>query len=217
MGCVPPTDGYLRTLRDVADETGALLVFDEVITGFRLARGGAQGITGIRPDLTCLGKVIGGGLPLAAYGGRRELMGLVAPLGPVYQAGTLSGNPLATAAGLATLAHLDDGAYARLEELGARLEGGLRDAIASSGVEATVQRAGSLLTLFFARGPIRDQRDANTSDRARFARFHGAMLAHGVMLPPSQLECWFLSLAHDAAAIDDIVTAARASLEEVAA
>jgi glutamate-1-semialdehyde 2,1-aminomutase len=217
MGCVPPEPGFLEGLRDVCDRTGALLVLDEVITGFRVARGGAQERTGVRADITCFGKVIGGGLPVGAYGGSRALMSLVAPLGPVYQAGTLSGNPLAMAAGLATLRLLDAGAYARLEELGARLEAGLGEAAAAAGVAARVQRVGSLLTLFFTGRPVRNEDDAMTSDRARFAAFHRAMLGRGVMLPPSQLECAFVSLAHDEGAIDEVVSAARASLREVAA
>ncbi len=215
MGCVPPAPGFLEGLRRVCDETGALLLFDEVITGFRVSRGGAQERTGVRADVACFGKVIGGGLPVGAYGGSRPLMSLVAPLGPVYQAGTLSGNPLAMAAGLATLRLLDAAAYARLEALGARLEAGLNDAIAASGVRARVQRVGSLLTLFFIDRVVRNDDDASTSERDRFARFHRAMLGRGVMLPPSQLECWFLSLAHDEAAIDEVVAAARASLHEL--
>jgi glutamate-1-semialdehyde 2,1-aminomutase len=216
MGCVPPDPGFLEGLRALADRGGALLVFDEVITGFRVARGGAQQRTGVRPDLTCLGKVIGGGLPVGAYGGSSALMSLIAPLGPVYQAGTLSGNPLAMAAGLATLRLLDDEAYARLEAAGARLEAGLAEAIARTGARARVQRVASLLTLFFTDRPVRNEDDAMTSDRERFAAFHRAMLGRGVMLPPSQFECWFVSLAHDDTAIDEILHAARASLEEVA-
>ena len=216
MGCVPPEPGFLEGLRAACDEAGALLIFDEVITGFRVARGGAQERSGVRADITCFGKVIGGGLPVGAYGASRELMSLVAPLGPVYQAGTLSGNPLAMAAGLATLGLLDAAAYARLEELGARLERGLSDAIRSVGARARVQRVASLLTLFFAERPVRSEDDALSSDRERFARFHRAMLARGVMLPPSQLECWFISLAHDEAAVDRIVEAAGDSLREVA-
>ena len=213
MGCVPPEPGFLEGLRRICDRTGALLIFDEVITGFRVARGGAQERTGVCADITCLGKVIGGGLPVGAYGASRDLMSLVAPLGPVYQAGTLSGNPLAMAAGLATLGLLDPAAYARLEALGARLEAGLDGAIAASSVPARVQRVGSLLTLFFTARPVRDEDDAMTSDRERFSAFHRSMLERGVMLPPSQFECWFVSLAHDDAAIDEIVSAARASLE----
>ena len=215
-GCIPPDPGFLEGLRAVAGRIGALLVFDEVITGFRVARGGAQERTGVRADITCFGKVIGGGLPVGAYGGSRALMSLVAPVGPMYQAGTLSGNPLAMAAGLATLRLLDAAAYGRLETVGARLEAGLSRAIRSSGATARVQRVASLLTLFFTDRTVRTEDDAMTSDRERFAAFHRAMLARGVMLPPSQFECWFLSLAHDDAAIDEIVESACASLEEVA-
>jgi glutamate-1-semialdehyde 2,1-aminomutase len=216
MGCVVPDRAFLAGLRRVADRTRALLVFDEVITGFRIARAGAQGFFGVRPDLTCFGKIIGGGLPVGAYAGSRELMSLIAPLGPVYQAGTLSGNPLAMAAGLATLELLDDAAYATLEERGARLEGELAGAVRARDIAARVQRAGSLLTLFFTDRPVRNEEDAQTSDRGRFARFHAAMLRRRVMLAPSQFECWFLSLAHDDGAIETIVGAARASLKEIA-
>ncbi|MFN2520461.1 MAG: glutamate-1-semialdehyde 2,1-aminomutase [Candidatus Limnocylindria bacterium] len=216
IGCVPPEPGFLQGLREICDETGALLVFDEVITGFRLARGGAQELEGIRPDITCLGKVIGGGLPVGAYGASRPLMSRVAPLGAMYQAGTLSGNPLAMAAGLATLSLLDAPAYAALERSGALLERGLAGALLASGLEGCVQRAGSLLTLFFARGPIRNDVDAARADRGTFAAFHRAMLVRGVMLPPSPLECWFVSLAHDDAVIDDVVGAANDSLKEIA-
>lgn len=215
-GCIPPEPGFLGGLRDLCDRTGALLVFDEVITGFRVARGGAQERTGVRADITCFGKVIGGGLPVGAYGGAERLMSLVAPVGPMYQAGTLSGNPLAMAAGLATLRLLDAAAYARLEALGARLERGLTDAARRSGVAARVQRVASLLTLFFTDRPVQSEDDAMGSDRERFAAFHRAMLARGVMLPPSQFECWFLSLAHDEDAVDEVVRAAGASLGEVA-
>ncbi|MEK6226166.1 MAG: glutamate-1-semialdehyde 2,1-aminomutase [Chloroflexota bacterium] len=215
MGCVVPERSFLTGLREVADRTGALLVFDEVITGFRVARSGAQGRIGVRPDLTCFGKIIGGGLPVGGYAATRELMSLVAPLGPVYQAGTLSGNPLAMAAGLATLELLDDAAYATLERRGAWLEAELDAATRSEGIAARVQRAGSLLTLFFTDRAVRSEEDAQSSDRERFARFHAAMLRRGVMLPPSQFECWFLSLAHDDAGIDTIVDAARASLKEI--
>lgn len=215
MGCVPPQPGFLEGLRAIADRGGALLVFDEVITGFRVARAGAQGRTGVRPDLTCLGKIIGGGLPVGAYGGPRALMERVAPLGPVYQAGTLSGNPLAMVAGLATLALLNDAAYAQLESLGAWLEAGLNGALAKARVPGRVQRVASLLTLFFTDGPVRNEDDAKASDRARFAAFHRAMLERGVMLPPSQFECLFLSLAHDEKAIDGVVTAATAVLMEM--
>ncbi|MGH2498531.1 MAG: glutamate-1-semialdehyde 2,1-aminomutase, partial [Candidatus Limnocylindria bacterium] len=217
MGCVPPRAGFLEGLRRLADARGALLVFDEVITGFRVARAGAQGRLGIRPDLTLLGKVIGGGLPVGAYGGSRTLMSRIAPLGPVYQAGTLSGNPLAMAAGLATLRLLDEEAYSRLESLGARLESRLEAALRAAGVRGRVQRVASLLTLFFTDRPVRDEADARTSDRGRFAAFHRAMLARGVLLPPSQFECAFVSLAHEEAAIDEVAAAAADALEEIAA
>jgi glutamate-1-semialdehyde 2,1-aminomutase len=215
-GCIPPEPGFLEGLRALATRTGALLVFDEVITGFRVARGGAQERTGVRADITCFGKVIGGGLPVGAYGASHGLMSLVAPLGPMYQAGTLSGNPLAMAAGIATLRLLDAAAYDRLEAAGARLERGLTDSIRSAGIDARVQRVASLLTLFFTDRAVRSEGDAMTSDRDRFAAFHRAMLRRGVMLPPSQFECWFVSLAHDDGAIDEVVAAVRASLEEVA-
>jgi glutamate-1-semialdehyde 2,1-aminomutase len=216
MGCVPPAPGFLAALRARCDQTGALLVFDEVITGFRVARGGALERTGIRPDLACFGKVIGGGLPVGAYGASRALMSFVAPLGPAYQAGTLSGNPLAMAAGLATLARLDAAAYARLEEQGARLEAGLAEAARSAPVTARVQRVGSLLTLFFAAGPISNDADTKSADRGSFARFHRGMRERGVLLPPSQLECWFLSLAHTDADVDAIAAAAARTLKEMA-
>jgi len=215
MGCVPPRAGFLEGLRRVADRSGALLIFDEVITGFRVGPAGAQGRAGVWPDITCLGKVIGGGLPVGAYGGSRALMRLVAPLGPMYQAGTLSGNPLAMVAGIATLGLLDAAAYARLEEIGARLEDGLVAAAQRAGVAARVQRVGSLLTLFFTDGEVRDEDDAKISDRDRFAAFHRAMLRRGVLLPPSQFECLFLSLAHDEETIDQVIAAAAASLEEI--
>ena len=209
MGCVPPRAGFLEGLRRVADRSGALLIFDEVITGFRVGPAGAQGRAGVWPDITCLGKVIGGGLPVGAYGGSRALMRLVAPLGPMYQAGTLSGNPLAMAAGIATLGLLDATAYARLEDIGARLEDGLVAAAQRAGVAARVQR------VFFTDGEVRDEDDAKISDRDRFAAFHRAMLRRGVLLPPSQFECLFLSLAHDEETIDQVIAAAAASLEEI--
>jgi glutamate-1-semialdehyde 2,1-aminomutase len=215
MGCVPPEPGFLESLRAVCDETGALLVFDEVITGFRIARGGATGRTGVRPDIVCLGKIIGGGLPVGAYGGSRALMSHVAPLGPVYQAGTLSGNPLAMAAGMATLDLLDVAAYARLEALGVAVELGLRIAAHEARVPVRVQRVGSLLTLFFTDRRVRNEEDARTSDRTRFAAFHRGMLARGVLLPPSQFECLFISLAHTDEDIDRVVSAAAATLKEI--
>jgi glutamate-1-semialdehyde 2,1-aminomutase len=215
MGCVPPEPGFLESLRAVCDETGTLLVFDEVITGFRIARGGATGRTGVRPDIVCLGKIIGGGLPVGAYGGSRALMSHVAPLGPAYQAGTLSGNPLAMAAGIATLDLLDVAAYARLEALGVAIELGLRIAAHEARVPVRVQRVGSLLTLFFTDRRVRNEEDARTSDRTPFAAFHRGMLGRGVLLPPSQFECLFISLAHTDADIDRVVSAAAATLKEI--
>jgi glutamate-1-semialdehyde 2,1-aminomutase len=216
MGVIPPAPDFLAGLRAACDRAGALLLFDEVITGFRLARGGAQERYGVRPDLTALGKVIGGGLPVGAYGGSRALMERVAPAGDVYQAGTLSGNPLAMAAGVATLDALDARAYERLEALGARLEAGLRRAIAEADAHASVARVGSALTLFFREAPPRDYAEARQSDSAAFARFHRAMLARGVYLPPSQYEAWLVSLAHDEPLIDRTVEAAAVALGEAA-
>ncbi len=216
MGCVPPKPGYLEALRDFTARAGALLVFDEVITGFRLAQGGAQEVYGIRPDLTCLGKVLGGGLPVAGYGGRAEIMDTVAPLGPVYQAGTLSGNPLAMAAGIAMLDSLAPALYERLEALGARLEAGLHAAIAGIDHPATVNRAGSMLTLFFCDGPVTDHATAKRADTARFGRFFHEMLERGVALPPAQFEAWFVSAAHTEADIDLTVEAAAESLRRLA-
>jgi glutamate-1-semialdehyde 2,1-aminomutase len=196
MGVVPPRPDFLDRLRSLCERAGALLVFDEVITGFRVARGGAQALAGVQPDLTCLGKVIGGGFPVGAYGGRRDVMRRVAPLGPVYQAGTLSGNPVAMRAGLETLALLDDAAYRRLDELGGALADGLRAVARRAGVPLTVNRAGSMLTPFFADGPVEDAGAARRSDTARYARFFHALLDRGIMVPPSQFEAWFVSLAH---------------------
>ncbi len=212
MGLVPPAAGYLQALRRLCDEHGVVLILDEVISGFRVARGGAQGVLGIRPDLTCLGKIVGGGLPLGVYGGRADIMAKVAPDGPVYQAGTLSGNPVAMAAGLATLAKLDAAAYARLEKLGQRLERGVRDTIAESGAAAHLMRVGSAFTLFFNRGPVTDFASAKTADTARYARFFHAMLDRGIYLPPAQLEAGFVSLAHCEADIDAFVQACLPSL-----
>ncbi|HEV8551515.1 MAG TPA: glutamate-1-semialdehyde 2,1-aminomutase, partial [Polyangiaceae bacterium] len=196
MGCVPPAPGFLAAIIEQCETHGALAIFDEVMTGCRLARGGAQELYGLKPHLTCLGKVVGGGLPLAVYGGARRVMELVAPLGPVYQAGTLSGNPLAVTAGLVTLERLDVPAYARLEALGARLESGIQQALHTTETPGVVQRVGSMLTLFFHDGPVRDFESALRSDTARFARFHAALLAGGVYFPPSQFEAAFLSVAH---------------------
>jgi glutamate-1-semialdehyde 2,1-aminomutase len=209
MGCVPPRPGFLELLRDLTKATGALLIFDEVMTGFRLAPGGAQEKYGIRPDLTTMGKVIGGGLPVGAYGGRSDIMDLVAPSGPVYQAGTLSGNPLAVAAGLATLRRLQkDDPYSRLDALGARLERGLLDAASKAGVATRVNRVGSMFTLFFTDREIFDFDGAKTCDTQRFNRFFHAMLDSGVYWPPSQFEAAFISAAHTEDDIDRTIAAA---------
>ena len=206
MGCVAPVPGFLEHLRRVTRERGALLVFDEVMTGFRVAYGGAQLLYGVEPDLTCLGKVIGGGLPVGAYGGARGLMEQVAPLGPVYQAGTLSGNPLAMAAGIAVLDRLRSGdAYARLEILGGRLGDGLRTAAVAASVPCAVNRVGSMFTVFLER--VDDYDDARRSDLAAFARVHRAWRDAGVLWPPSQFEAAFLSTAHEATDIDRAISA----------
>jgi glutamate-1-semialdehyde 2,1-aminomutase len=208
MGVVPPAPGFLEEIVALCAKHGAASIFDEVMTGSRVARGGMQERAGIRPDLTCLGKIIGGGLPLAAYGGRRDIMEKVAPLGPVYQAGTLSGNPVAVSAALATFPHLEAALYARLEALGARLEAGLVAAARKHDVPACVQRVGSMITLFFARGPIRSWSDAKGCDTARFGAWHAGMLARGHYWPPSQFEAAFLGGAHTEADIDATVAAA---------
>jgi len=209
VGVLPPAAGFLEGLRAATAADGALLIFDEVITGFRVAHGGAQARYGVRPDLTVLGKIIGGGMPIGAYGGRRDLMDLVAPLGPVYQAGTLSGHPLTMAAGIATLRQLTDAAYAQLEATAASLEEGVRAAAEDAGRTVSTVRVGSLMTVFFLAQPPRNAEEALTADRAAFARFFGAMLDQGILLPPSQFEAWFVSLAHDAAAVAQTVEAAR--------
>jgi glutamate-1-semialdehyde 2,1-aminomutase len=217
MGLVPPRPGYLEILRELTEKQGAILVFDEVMTGFRLALGGAQERYGITPDLTALGKIIGGGLPAAAYGSSARIMNQVSPTGPVYQAGTLSGNPLAMAAGLTTLRILrDHSPYERLEALSARLEEGLHRAAVDAGVPHVVQRVGSMLTLFFNPDPIHNYEDAKRSNTALFARFFWEMLARGVYLPCSQFEAAFVSAAHTDADIDHTVTAARESLRAIA-
>jgi glutamate-1-semialdehyde 2,1-aminomutase len=216
MGCVAPEPGFLQAIVGLCQKYGALSVFDEVMTGSRVARGGAQERYGLKPDLTCLGKVVGGGMPLAVYGGRRDVMELIAPLGPVYQAGTLSGNPLAVSAGLATLERLGAAEYERLEALGARLELGLARALRESGTRGVVQRVGSMVTLFFCDGPVRNFADARASDTKRFGRFHAGLLARGVYFPPSQFEAAFFSLAHTEADMDRACRAAREALEESA-
>jgi len=209
MGVVPPAPGFLEALRELTRQTGALLIFDEVITGFRLAWGGAQTLFGIVPDLTCLGKIVGGGLPVGAYGGRADLMDRLAPLGPVYQAGTLSGNPLAMAAGAETLEILRDVApYAELERKGDRLQAGLAAAARRAGVPVTINRAGSALTLFFGAAPVRDLASARTADTARYAIFFRAMLERGIHLAPSQFEAAFLSVSHTEEDLDRTIAAA---------
>ncbi len=208
MGVVPPKEGFLEGLRDIASAAGALLVFDEVITGFRVARGGSQELLGVMPDLTCLGKIIGGGLPVGAYGGREDIMALMAPLGPVYQAGTLSGNPLAMTAGIETLRLLSDrGVYKTLDDRGKQLEQGILAAISKSGVIATTSRIGSLLTVFFREDAPTDYESAKSADTERFAAFHRSLLDQGIYWPPSQFEAAFISLAHTEADIDATIQA----------
>ena len=215
MGVVPPADGYLAGLRQLCDETGSLLLFDEVMTGFRVAWGGAQVRYGIKPDLTCLGKIIGGGLPCAAYGGSRKLMEMISPAGPVYQAGTLSGNPLAMASGLATLEILQEaGAYEALERRSAMVAEGLIDAAAKAGVPIALNRVASMLTVFFVKSPgqtVRNYADATSCDVAAYAQFFHAMLDNGVYLAPSQFEAMFVSLAHTDAVVEETLHAAEKS------
>jgi glutamate-1-semialdehyde 2,1-aminomutase len=218
MGCVPPASGYLEGLRRITSEHGGLLIFDEVMTGFRLALGGAQEVFGIDPDLTCLGKIIGGGLPCAAFGGKAEIMNLLAPLGPVYQAGTLSGNPLAMAAGIATLGYLSanrDSVYSGLESITASVAGGIADVAREAGVSVETSRLGSMVTWFFTTGPVIDFADAAKSDTEAFGRFHRAMLDQGVWLPPSQFEAAFLSTAHTQNDIEVTVEVARSAFMTV--
>lgn len=212
MGLVKPRAGFLEMLREETAKVGAILLFDEVMTGFRLAKGGFQEVVGITPDMTALGKIIGGGLPVGAYGGRREIMECVAPSGPVYQAGTLSGNPMAMTAGLTALRTLKPESYARLESLGQRLEEGVNEALAATQTAAQMQRWGSMWTLFFSPEPVEDYQGAKRSDTARFGRFFHAMLERGFYLPPSQFEAAFISLAHTESDIDATIEAIRESL-----
>jgi glutamate-1-semialdehyde 2,1-aminomutase len=202
-------------LRSICDEHGTLLIFDEVITGFRVARGGAQQLFGVRPDLTCLGKIAGGGLPLGIYGGRADVMDMVAPVGPVYQAGTLSGNPVAVAAGLATLKRLDERAFVALEGLGRGLEDELSRAVRRSGAKARIQRVGSAFTLFFTTEEVVDLASAKKSDTAQYARYFHGMLERGYLLPPAQFEAAFVSLAHTLEDVQGFVTAAREVLTQI--
>jgi glutamate-1-semialdehyde 2,1-aminomutase len=217
MGVIVPPPEFLPGLRELTQKCGALLIFDEVITGFRLAYGGAQAGLGIKPDLTCLGKIIGGGLPVGAYGGRRDIMEMLAPAGPVYQAGTLSGNPLATAAGMATLRELSKpGVYEKLEEKGRFAAEGIRAAAKAADCAATVNRAGSMFTLFFTDGPVTDWPSAKKSDTGRYAKFFWEMLEAGVYLAPSQFEAAFVSLAHRAEDLERLVEAAGKALRNIA-
>ena len=213
-GLIPPRPGYLEALREITAEHGALLIFDEVMTGFRLALGGVQELTGIRPDLTTLGKIIGGGLPVGALGGRADIMDYLAPVGPVYQAGTLSGNPLAMAAGIAAIEELQRReAYPRLEALGAALEEGLRDAARAAGVAVTFNRRGSMFCGFFTDRPVENLDDAMRADRDRFAKYFHGMLREGIYLAPSQFEAGFLSTAHTEADIEKTIAAAAKVLK----
>lgn len=219
-GLYLPKPGYLEFLSAVTKADGALLIFDEVMTGFRLAPGGAQERFGIKPDLTCLGKIIGGGLPVGAFGGRADIMDLLAPLGPVYQAGTLSGNPLAMAAGIATLEKLGANLkpaniYAGLEALGHQLESGMKDAAKSAKVPVTFNRCGSMFCGYFTSGPVDNLDDAMKSDRERFKRYFHGMLAEGVYLAPSQFEAGFISIVHSPADIDKTVKAAAKTMREL--
>ena len=217
MGVVPPAEGFLQGLRDLCTRRGILLVFDEVISGFRASPGGAQQLFGIRPDLTCLGKIIGGGLPVGAYGGRADLMDLVAPAGPVYQAGTLSGNPLAMTAGLWALKRLTPSLYANLARRGAMLAAGFADAAREAGVPLQVNAFGSLVTPFFTASPVRDFTSALNADTGAYAAFFRGMLVRGVYGPPSQFEAWFLSAAHSDRDIAGTIRAARAAMKDVRA
>jgi glutamate-1-semialdehyde 2,1-aminomutase len=213
MGVVPPVPGFLEAILGMCTLHGAVSIFDEVMTGCRVARGGMQGRIHVRPDMTCLGKIIGGGMPLAVYGGKRAIMEKVAPLGPVYQAGTLSGNPVAVSAALAMIELLGGNLYERLEALGARLESGLVAAAQRVGIDAQVQRVGSMITLFFKKGAVLSFADAVNSDTARFAGWHRGMLSRGFYWPPSQYEAAFISATHDDSIIDATLAAAEASMK----
>lgn len=215
MGVIPPVDGFLNGLRELTRTHGALLVFDEVITGFRVAYGGAQELSGIEPDLTVLGKILGGGLPIGAFGGKRKIMEQLAPAGPVYQAGTLSGNPLAVAAGVATLTLLSNRQiYPRLEKKAAMLADGLKEACRTADIPCFLSRVGSMFTLFFCKGPVRNREEADRADRRIFSRFFHGMLERGVFFPPSQFEAAFISTTHSARDIDQTISAARTALTE---
>ena len=215
MGVVAPTDGFLDGLRSTCDRHGVVLIFDEVIAGFRVSKGGAQALFGVLPDLTCLGKIIGGGLPVGAYGGRAALMDQVAPAGPVYQAGTLSGSPLAMTAGVWALSRLSSALYRNLEKLGAYLEAGLTDAALDAGVAVHVSRVGSMVTPFFTTRPVTNYVSATASDTAAYATFFRGMLARGIYPPPSQFEAWFLSTAHTTRDVDRTIGAAREAFSDL--
>lgn len=216
MGCIPPSEGYLQTLRDLCTSNGTILIFDEVMTGFRVHYGSAQSLYGITPDMSCMGKVIGGGLPCAAYGGSAKIMSQVAPEGPIYQAGTLSGNPLAMASGIATLNILKQpGQYDKLEAASAKLQAGLTDAASAASCPIKMNRVGSMLTVFFTDKPVTNYDDATACDTDRFAKFFKAMLDEGIVLPPSQFETWFVGLAHDEQAIEKTIAAARKAFQAV--
>ena len=217
MGVVLPDAGFLQGLRALCTRYGVLLIFDEVISGFRVGTGGAQGWSGVTPDLTCLGKIIGGGLPVGAYGGREDLMRLVAPSGPVYQAGTLSGNPLAMTAGLWSLKRLSTALYRGLSDLGAQLTAGMADSARRAGVALQVNGIGSVMTPFFTATPVRNYQSALRSDTARYGAFFNAMLTRGIYPPPSQFEAWFLSGAHTKRDIEKTIDAAREAMKEIAA
>jgi glutamate-1-semialdehyde 2,1-aminomutase len=217
MGCVPPANGFLQDLRTLCNEFNALLIFDEVITGFRVALGGAQELFGVRPDLTTLGKIIGGGLPVGAYGGKREIMQMVAPSGPVYQAGTLSGNPLAMAAGITMLRilHANKMIYKRLEQRSAQLEEGIRDNLNKLGLRYTFNRVGSMWTLFFASKPVTDYESAKASDTLKFSAYFNEMLDRGIYLPPSQFEAAFISTAHTERIIKKTIKESYKALQKI--
>jgi glutamate-1-semialdehyde 2,1-aminomutase len=216
MGLVPPSHGFLAGIRDLCDRHGTVLIFDEVISGFRASGGGAQGLFGIRPDMTCLGKIIGGGLPVGAYGGRAELMNMVAPAGPVYQAGTLSGNPIAMAAGIWAVERLSPRLYKELARRGAMLAAGLADAARGASVPLQVSAFGSLLTPFFATSPVRDYASALSCSTSAYAVFFRGMLNRGIYPPPSQFEAWFLSAAHTDGDVKKTIAAAKGAMREVA-
>jgi glutamate-1-semialdehyde 2,1-aminomutase len=215
MGVVPPSPGFLQGLRKLCDEYASVLIFDEVMTGFRVSKGGAQELYGITPDLTCLGKVIGGGLPVAAFGGSRKIMECLAPVGGVYQAGTLSGNPLAVAAGLATLKTLmRDDPYHDLEQKSARLENGIRNILDKNKIKNKINRVGSMMSVFFHPGPIENYDQVLSSDKQKFNRFFASMLEQGIYLAPSAFEAWFISTAHSIDDIDLTIKCAQDSLDE---